>query len=178
MGNKISAIKNFLQPQTVENVRSLLGLPGYYRPFIQGFAKIASRLTQLLRKEVPFNWNAPKHKNFTDLKSALINAPALAFPDYNVPFTLCIDALALGLVAVLMQTDARGKNRAIAYAGCTLNQAESNYSVTHQETLAVFRVLKHIRDISLGYPITVFTDHAPVTELLKGRNLTGRLARW
>ncbi len=38
--------------------------------------------------------------------------------------------------------------------------------------------LKHFRDIILGYPITVFTDHAAVTELFKGRNLTGRLARW
>ncbi len=59
-----------------------------------------------------------------------------------------------------------------------LNQAESNYSVTHQETLAVVWALRHLRDIILGYPITVFTDHAPVTELFKGRNLTGRLARW
>ncbi len=77
-----------------------------------------------------------------------------------------------------MQPDARGKNRAIAYASRSLNQAEANYSVTHQETLAIVWALKLFGDIILGYPITVFTDHAPVTELFKGRNLTGRLARW
>ncbi len=134
---KISAIKNSPQPQTVENVRSFLGLSGYYRLFIQGFARIASPLKQLLKKEVPFHWNAPQHKSFTDLKSAFINAPALAVPDYNVPFTLYTDASAQGLGAVFMQPEARGKNRAIAYAIRTLNQADSNYSVTHQETLAV-----------------------------------------
>ncbi len=50
--------------------------------------------------------------------------------------------------------------------------------MTHHETLASVWTLKHFRDIILGYPITVFTDHAPVTEVFKGRNLTGRLARW
>ncbi len=178
MDDKISAIKNFPQPQNVENVRSFLGLCGNYRPFIRGFTRIASSLTQLLRKEVPFHWNSPQDKSFNDLKSALINAPALSFPDYSVPFSLYSDASALGLGAVLMQPDTRGKNHVIAYASRTLNQAEANYSVTHQETLAIVWALKHFRDIILGCPITVFTDHVPVTELFKGRNLTGRLARW
>ncbi len=102
----------------------------------------------------------------------------MAFPDYSVSFSLYTDSSVLGLGALLMQPDARGKNCAIAYASRTLNQAEANYSVTHQETLAIVWALKHFRDIILGYSITAFTDHAPVTELFKGRNLTGRLARW
>ncbi len=77
-----------------------------------------------------------------------------------------------------MQPDTRGKNHAIAYANRTLNQAETKYSVTHQETLAIVWAFKHFRDIILGYPITVFSDHASVTELFRSRNLTGRLARW
>ncbi len=78
-----------------------------------GFARITSPLTQRLTKEVPFHWNASQDKSFKDLKSALINAPALAFPEYNVPFFLYADASAVGLGAVLMQPDARGKNHAI-----------------------------------------------------------------
>ncbi len=178
MDDKISAIKNFPQPQNLEKVPSFLGLCGYYRPFIRGFARISSPLTQLLRKQVPFHWNALQDKSFSDLKSALINAPALAFPDYSFPFTLYTDASILDIGAVLMQPDARGKNRPIAYANRTLNQAETNYSVTHQETLAIVWALKYFRDIIVEYPTTAFTDHAPVTELFKGRNLTGRLARW
>ncbi len=72
-----------------------------------------------------------------------------------------------------MQPDDRGKNRAIAYASWTLNPAETNYSVTHLEGLAVVWALKHYREIILGYNITVFTDHAAITELFRGR-----LARW
>ncbi len=104
MDDKISATKNFPQPQNVEKVRSFLGLCGCYRPFIRGFGRIASPLTQLLRKEVPFHWNAPQDKSFNDLKSALINAPALVFPDYSVPFSLYTDASALGLGAVSKAT--------------------------------------------------------------------------
>ena len=99
-------------------------------------------------------------------------------PHYADPFILYTDASALGLGAVLMQTDESGKNRVIAYASRTLNPAESNYSVTHQETLAIIWALKQFKDIILGYQITVYTDHAAVTELFKGRNLSGRLARW
>ncbi len=60
----------------------------------------------------------------------------------------------------------------------TVNQAEKKYYLTHQETLTIVWALKHFRDITLGYPVIVFTHHAPVTQLFKGRNLTGRLARW
>ncbi len=70
-----------------------------------------------------------------------------------------------------MQPDARGKNHATAYASRNLNQTEANYSVTHQETLAIVWALKHFRDIILGYPITVFTDNAPVTELFRVETL-------
>ncbi len=54
---------------------------------------------------MPFHWNAPQDKSFNDLNSALINAPALAFPEYSVPFSLYTDASALGLGDVLMQLD-------------------------------------------------------------------------
>ncbi len=57
MDDKISAIKKFPQPRAVENIRSFIGLFGYYRPFIDRFAKIASPLTKLLKKKIPFHWN-------------------------------------------------------------------------------------------------------------------------
>ncbi len=62
MNDKMSAIKKFPQPRTVENIRSFIGLCGYYRPFIDRFAKIASSLIQLLKKEIPFHWNATQEK--------------------------------------------------------------------------------------------------------------------
>ncbi len=138
---------------------------------------MASPLSHLLTKDISFHWDSLQEKTFQDLKVALTNAPVLAFPDYSLPFIFYTDALSLGVGAVLMQHNVHGKHRPIAYASRKLNRAESNYSVTHQEIPAVVWALKHFRDIILGYPITVFTDHAAVTELIKIRNLTGRLAR-
>ncbi len=77
-----------------------------------------------------------------------------------------------------MQTYVRGKNHVIAYGSRVLNDAESRYSVTHLEALAVVWALKHFRDLVFGYHGHVYTDHAPVTDLFRGKNLSGRLARW
>ncbi len=68
-------------------------------------------------------------------------------------------------------------NHVIAFVSRVLTPAERNYSVTHLEILAVVWALKHFRDNIMGYKINVYTDHAPITEIFKGRNLSGRLAR-
>ncbi len=72
----------------------------------------------------------------------------------------------------------QGKTHVIAFASRVLTPAEKNYSVTHLEILAVVWALKHFRDIIMRYKITVYTDHSPIAEIFKGRNLSGRLARW
>ncbi len=77
-----------------------------------------------------------------------------------------------------MQTDSAGKQYVIAFANRALTRAENNYSVTHLEILAVVCALQHFRDIIMGYKLTLCTDHSPITEICKGRNLNGRLARW
>ncbi len=77
-----------------------------------------------------------------------------------------------------MQTDSAGKRHVIAFASRALTQAEKkNYSVTHLEALAIVWSLKHFKDIIMGYKITIETDHIALTDLFKGRNLPGRLAR-
>ncbi len=103
MDDKISAIKNIPRPKTVENVRSFVGLCGYYRSFIDSFSKTASPLTHLLKKDVSFHWDSLQEKAFQDLKVAQTNAPVLAFPDYSHPFILYTDASSLGVGAILMQ---------------------------------------------------------------------------
>ncbi len=102
----------------------------------------------------------------------------LAFSDYDLPFTICTDASALGIGTVLMQQGDGLRLHVIAYTSRTLSDAESRYSVTHLKTLAVIWVLKHFRDIIYGYSSTVYTDHSAVTQLFKGKNLSGRLTCW
>ncbi len=91
---------------------------------------------------------------------------------------MCTDASALGIGGVLMQTKEGKRPHAIAYANRVLTSAESKYSVTHLEVLAVVWALQHFRDIIFGYPVTVYTDHTAVTQLFHGKNLNRRLARW
>ncbi len=149
---KSKQLKKFPRPQSADKVRSFLGLCGYYRSFVKGFATIASPLTRLLQKEQPFHWHDSQEKNCQEFKRALTNAPVLAFP---------------GIGAVLVQQDDRGKNRVIAYASRTLNSAVCTYLVTDKETLAVVWALNHYREVIFRYPVTVFTDHAAVTELFR-----------
>ncbi len=87
------------------------------------------------------------------------------------------DASALGIGAVLMQTEDCKRLHAIAYASRVLTSAESKYSVIHLEALAVVWALQHFRDIIFGYLVTVHIDHIAVTQLFHGKNLTGSLAR-
>ncbi len=175
--SKITAMKNFPTPKSVENVRSFLGLAVYYRGFVKKFASIASPLTRLLKKDEPFIWNGAQQQSFNDLIDVLIRAPILAFLDYSLPFTLCTDASALGIGAVLMQTEENKRPHVIAYASRVMTAVESKYSVTHLEALAVVWALKHFRDIIFGYPVTAYTNHTAVTQLFHGKNLIGRLVR-
>ncbi len=118
--SKITAVQKFPTPTSVEKVRSFFGLAGYYRAFIKNFASIASPLTRLLKKDVPFLCNGAQQHSFTTLKDALTHAPILASPDYKLPFTMCTDASALRIGAVLMQTEEGKRPHAIAYASRVL----------------------------------------------------------
>ncbi len=175
---KIQVVQQFPVPSSVENVHSFLGLAGFHRSFIKNFATIASPLTQLLKKNIAFHWHDVHQRSFDTLKDAFAHAPVLAFPDYGLPFTICTNTSALGIGAILMQQGNGLRPHVIAYASHMLSDAESHYSVTHLEALAVIWALKHFRDIIYGYSITVYTDHSTVTQLFKGKNLSGRLACW
>ncbi len=178
---KINAVKHFPTLHKVENVRSFLGLAGYYRAFVHNSASIASPLTRLLKKDVPIIRHEAQRQAFESLKHALTHTPVLAFPDYKKLFILCTDASPLDVGAALMQSSDSQRPHVTAYASRFLNSTESKYSVTHLEALAVVWTLKHFRDIMYGYPITVYrlyTDHSAVMQLFSGKNLTSRLARW
>ncbi len=130
------------------------------------------------KKSEPFHWGNKQDNSFKDLKYALTHAPVLTFPNFKDPFLIYTDASTIDIGGVLMQNDGTGKTHVIAFASRVLTPAEKNYSVTHLDILAVVWALKHFRDIIMGYKITVYTDHSPITEIFKGRNLSGRLARW
>jgi hypothetical protein len=78
---KVKAVSNWQQPTNVSEIRSFLGLAGYYRRFIEGFSKIARPMTELLKKEKNFTWIESCERSFQELKRRLTTAPVLTFPD-------------------------------------------------------------------------------------------------
>ena len=77
---KIEAIENWPRPTNVPEVRSFLGLAGYYRRFVEGFSRIAAPLSQLTKKNLKFHWGESQEDSFQELKNKLTSAPILAMP--------------------------------------------------------------------------------------------------
>ncbi|XP_073030672.1 uncharacterized protein [Primulina eburnea] len=132
--SKIESIKQWSIPKTVSEVRSFLGLAGYYRRFIADFSKIALPLTSLTRKAIKFEWTIECQQAFQTLKDKLTSAPVLVLPCGTEDFVVYTDSSKQGLGAVLMQ---RGK--VIAYASRQLKDYEKNYP-THDLELAAVKI--------------------------------------
>ena len=100
---KVEAVVTWPVPQSVKELRSFLGLAGYYRKFLRHFGIISQPLTNLLRKNTMFVWTTKHDAAFAALKTALSSAPVLALPDFSISFAIKTDGCAQGLGAVLMQ---------------------------------------------------------------------------
>lgn len=101
--SKISAISQWPRPVNAKELRSFLGLAGYYRKFVRHFGIISKPLTDLLNKHALFVWTVDHDKSFAALKSALCSSPVLALPNIDAPFAIETDASGMGVGAVLLQ---------------------------------------------------------------------------
>ena len=99
---KVEAVMSWERPKLVFEIRSFLGLVGYYRIFIEDFSKITALMTRLTRKEVKFDWDYRCEEAFQELKRRLTSAPILIVPDRGQGYTMYCDALRAGLGCVLM----------------------------------------------------------------------------
>ena len=174
---KITAVATLPDPQNVEQVRSFLGLAGYYRKFIPQIATIAAPLVNLTKKGTKFLWGEDQKRAFAQLKDLLCTAPILAYPQFDKQFFLQTDASDIGLGAVLTQLDSNGNERAISYASRPLTDCEKGYSATEKEALAVVFATDHFRVYLLGRSFTLVTDHSAL-RWLHSVEPKGRLARW
>ena len=100
---RLKLLLNRERPKTPTEVRSFMGLAGYYQRFVQDFSKIATPLTKLTRKNEKFEWNDKCEANFQELRQRLVTAPVLALPDDKGDFVIFSDASLKGLGCVLMQ---------------------------------------------------------------------------
>ena len=120
------------RPKSVFEIRSFLGLVGYYRRFIENFSRIACPMTRLTRKGVSFDWNDNCEESFQELKKRLTTTPMLITPVSGEKYTIFCDASRVGLGCVLMQ-----KGRVVAYASRQLKKHEENYPTKDLERAAV-----------------------------------------
>jgi len=152
--SKIQTVVEWRPPKSPTEVRSFLGLAGYYRRFGRGFSIIASPLTKLLQKEVKFIWDDKCQESFETLKSLLTQAPILTLPIEGKEYVVYSDASHNGLGCVLMQ-----EGKVISYASRKLKPHELNYPTHDLELAAIVFALKIWRHYLYGEKCHIFTDH-------------------
>lgn len=175
--DRIRAISEFPRPITIRQLRSFLGMAGWYRRYIRNFSDIAAPITDLMKNSKQFTWTVEADEAFKILKDRLTTAPVLTHPDFTKPFYIQCDASILGVGGVLFQI-INGEEHPIAYMSKKLNAAQRNYSVTELECLAAILCVREFRCYVEGMAFTVVTDHASLKWLMEKKNLSGRLARW
>lgn len=175
--DKIEAVKTFPIPRTQKEIKSFLGLAGYYRRFISNFAKISKPLTTCLKKGAKVVHNESFIKSFEQLKELLINAPILKYPDFTKPFVLTTDASNVALGAVLSQGNPPN-DQPIAYASRTLNDTEQRYSTIEKELLGIVSACKYFRPYLYSQKFKIYTDHRPLVWLFNLKEPNSKLVRW
>ena len=196
--DKTEAVRTWPVPKSVKDVRAFLGFTGYYRRFIQNFARIARPMNDLLigqgnntkgkrpraktsdtkTKKTPFIWLNKQQEAFKTLKDKLLHPPVLAYADYSLPFKLHTDASNTGLGAVLYQNQG-GLDRVVAYASRSLKASEKNYPAHKLEFLALkWSITEKFHDYLYGAEFEVVTDNNPLTYVFTTAKLDATGQRW
>jgi hypothetical protein len=170
---KVQEVMDWKPPTTVRQIRSFLGLAGYYRRFITNFFRIAKPMTELLKKGVKYEWSQKCEDAFHALRQHLTIAPVLAQPDNTKPFEVYCDASGTGLGCVLMQD-----NRVIVYAPRAFWPHEQNYPTHDLELAAVVHALKLWRHYLMGAHCNIYTDHKSLKYIFTQADLNMRQRRW
>jgi hypothetical protein len=171
--SKVKDILEWKPPTTVHQVRSFLGMAGYYRRFIPDFSKLVKPITSLLKNDTKFNWSSKCNEAFEQLKVLLTTAPVLAQPDIEKPFDVYCDTLGSGLGCVLMQ-----EGRVIAYASRQLCRHEEHYPTHDLELAVVVHAFKIWRHYLLGNICHMYTDHKSLKYIFTQSKLNMRHRRW
>jgi hypothetical protein len=174
---KVKAVMDWPVLKNAHDVRSFLGLAGYYRRFVKDFSQIAAPLTDLLHKNVAFQWTDKQEQAFKQLKQAVCNAPVLIVPDPNKQYTVVTDASGFAIGAALCQDHGNGL-QPCAFISRKMNDHERNYPVHEQELLAIIHALREWRHYLHGSQFTVVTDHRSLQYIQTQPNLSARQVRW
>jgi hypothetical protein len=171
--SKIETMVKWERPTNVHEIRSFLGLVGYYRRFVKGFSTLSGPLTALTKKHVHYVWSDECEASFQELKRRLVTAPILTLPSSKEGFVVYSDASQNGLGCVLMQQE-----KVIAYASKQLKNHERNYPTHDLELEAIVFSLKIWRHYLYGARCEIYTDHKSLKYIFTQKDLNMRQRRW
>ena len=174
---KVAAIQGIKPPKNVHEVRSFLGLVGYYRRFILQFAHLAGPLEVLKHKDQSWVWGLAQQQAFEVLRSKLTESPVLTYPDWSKEFIIETDGSGEALAATLWQEDEQNIRRPIAYISRRLKDAETRYPACQFEALAAVWAVEKFEPYIWGRHFTLVTDATSVSQIKEVQGKS-RLARW
>jgi hypothetical protein len=169
----IEAIREWSAPKNVTEVRSFMGLVGYYKRFITGFLRTTHPITSLQRKEKKFQWTEDCERSFQKLKQLLTSAPILRIADSNEDFVVCTDACKEGLGGVLSYN-----GFIIFYESINLKEHERNYATHDLELESIVHALNKWRHYLMGKRIELRKNHNSLKYLFDQPTLNARKIRW
>ena len=176
---KIEAIQKIPIPTNKKQIRSFLGMAGYYRKFCPNFSVIASPLTNLLKKNSSYTWTPDCDKAFNHLKLILSHAPILTMPNFDEQFYIMVDSCNIGTGSVLFQKDQNGIEKPISYFSQKFNSSAQRYSTIEKELFGIILSLKQFDFYISGspFPIIIYCDHNPLV-FLSRITVNQRILRW
>ncbi|KAG3132209.1 hypothetical protein C6341_g23018 [Phytophthora cactorum] len=176
---KVKAIVEWPVPKNQKNLRKWLGLANYLHKYSANYADMARPLSNLLKKDAPWCWEAGHDEAFQAVKESLLRAPILALPGPDRPFSVVCDASDFAIGCALLQADADGCERVIAFEFRQLKAAEKNYPVHDKELLAMkYALVKFTVHLLGSKPFVIYTDHASLRTATQSPHLSQRMARW
>lgn len=176
---KVMAITDYQRPVTKKQMQRFLGMAGYYRRFVPGYAESAAPLHDVTGKKAPvqIKWTPERDKAFKQIKQALGEATILVAPDYQQPYLLKTDASGIGIGAALEQQK-DNVWRPVAFFSRKLTPVEKRYSASELETLAIIASIKHFGVYLRGAQFKVETDHKALEYIKTLRFGSPKLVRW
>ena len=189
---KVEAVAKFQRPLSARDVQIFLGLTGYYRVFIRGYAETAKPLIELTHKGensiqttkkrkqsyyVPFIWNESCEQAFKTLKDKLCENPILVHFNPSLPRVVHTDSSGYACGVILACINEQGREQVIAYGSRLLSKQEKMYTISEKEYLAIIYAIKKFHAYLSGTKFEVYTDHLALQSVFKLKDPTGRLFR-
>ena len=178
--DKVTTIANWPEPCKVKDVQSFLGFANFYRQFIFNYSDVTVLLTQLTRKDAPWNFSEECRHSFNALKHAFTTTPILTHFIPDTPITVETDALDYAVTRILSITCADSELRPVAFYSQTLTAPELNYDTHNKELLAIFEAFRtwcHYLEGSTTL-VDIVMDHKNLEYFSTLKVLTHQQARW